>query len=76
MRQDYLAGGGQDPCVAIDVPARTSPFKVAAQVMEAALEELELRDMADFVRELALVQVRQDSMGMGSIVYFPGVLAP
>ncbi len=76
VRQDYSAGGGQDPCIAIDVERGTSPFRVAAKIACYAMDDLDRDDLESFLLALAEAPVRQDSMGMGSIIYFPGMLAP
>ncbi len=61
-------------CLGIGIGSGISPFKVACEI---AMEVLKLDDQHDIVEslmaDLSDERVAQDSLGMGTIIYFPNM---
>ena len=63
---------GRD-CVGVELDRGDSGFSLAAKLCAAAPDCLSEEDALDFVDGLSRLDVREDSMGLGGIVYFPRV---
>lgn len=60
-------------CVGVDLDSSKSLFSVGMDVAYAIVDECEStgEDPADTLAEICNLRAREDSMGLGSIVYFP-----
>jgi MoxR-like ATPase len=59
-------------CVGVTVSRDVSAFRLAAEVAVALLDG-DVDEGPNDVEDLARLRVSEDSMGLGSIIYFPGV---
>lgn len=75
--RDY-SGRGMfgDRCVAVVVERGTSEFRLAAEVAIELVSLHEDGEAQDVLEELARLDVRGDSMGRDSVIYFPDVAWP
>jgi hypothetical protein len=60
-------------CVGVELDRGTSSFQLGVKLCHAALEVLSEDDARSIIEELSDVRTCEDSMGLGSITYWPSV---
>ena len=60
-------------CLGISVARGLCSFNVCAGIAREANYCLNQDDFRDFMDDLSILEPREDSLGMGSVVYFPNI---